>query len=150
MKRGVFSFSLLIMTMLAGTALGGEVAVLDAKVTGIKAHGSYFDTETLIVSFDKTGSGCDKMWINTETKQADRAFEMIMAAYLHGKSVDYAMDPESPWPGAKELICEMRYIRLKQKSKKEECNRIRGALPPVRLFFALQFFVLYFLWMRLY
>ena len=77
-------------------------------------HSSYSDTETFAVFFDKTAGGCQAMWVNTSTRQADRVFEVIMAAFVNNIKVDYSMDTSSPWPGSIGLACEMRYIWLKK------------------------------------
>lgn len=107
--------TILLVTLFAcTTAFAGEVRVQNARVTQVLAHGSYFDTDTFVVFFDKTAGGCDKMWVNTKTKQSEKVFEMVMAAFLNNISVDYSMDPDSRWSGSRGLTCEMRYIWLKK------------------------------------
>ncbi len=103
----------IITATLTSSAFAGEIKISNARVTQVLAHGSYFDTDTFVVVFNKTVGDCDKTWVNTKTKQAERIFEMVMTAYLHNKPVDYAMDPDSRRSGSRGSTCEMRYLWLK-------------------------------------
>ena len=104
--------ALFIMTPIH--ALAGEVIVEDAQVKQILVHGSYFDTDTFVVFFDKTAGGCDKMRVNTSTRQSEHAFQILLSAFESGTLVDYSMDPDSRWSGSSGLTCEMRYVWLKR------------------------------------
>ena len=115
MKNLLFVFVSIIVLSI-NNVMAEDVNVSDAYIKEVLVHGSYFDTETFVVFFDKTAGGCEKMWVNTSTRQADRVFEIIMAAFVNNIKVDYSMDTSSPWPGSSGLTCEMRYVWLKKMS----------------------------------
>lgn len=82
----------------------------DALVTKFLVHGSYYDSEAIVVYFNKSvvGSTCKAVWINTVTRQGDRAFRLLHKAFIHGHKVTVSVDTSSLWKGGT-AICEFRH-----------------------------------------
>ena len=109
MKKLLLLFLAVLIIIFPSNAWAGTVRVDNAHVQQLLVHGS-----TFVVFFDKTAGGCEKMSINTVTRQADRAFQILLSAFETGALVDYAMDPDSRSAGSSGLTCQMRYVSMKK------------------------------------